>query len=63
MLLKAQYAFSQGKTWYYPGYIIQGYPKFDYKLFVDRDASEIYIKSIDEWIRFNTIVWEHGNEL
>ena len=63
MLLKAQYAFSQGKTWYYPGYIIQGYPKFDYKLFVDRDASEIYIKSTDEWIRFNTIVWEHGNEL
>jgi leucyl-tRNA---protein transferase len=63
MLLKAQYAISKGKTWYYPGYIILGYPKFDYKLFVDKDASEIYMRSSNQWIRFNTIIWEHGNEL
>jgi arginine-tRNA-protein transferase len=62
MLLKAQYAFSQGKTWYYPGYIIQGFPKFDYKLFLDRNASEIYLRDQNTWIRFNTIVWEHGWE-
>lgn len=62
MLLKAQYAYSQGKTWYYPGYIIQGFPKFDYKLFLDRNASEIYLRDQNTWIRFNTIVWEHGWE-
>lgn len=36
MLLKINHAKTLGKTWYYPGYIIYGNPKFDYKLFAIR---------------------------
>lgn len=54
MLLKIEYALSQGKKWYYPGYIVEGYPKFDYKLFVDKAAAEIFIPEQNGWRRYDT---------
>lgn len=45
MLLKIGYAMQHFKTWYYLGYIANGYPKFDYKLFPDIIATEVY----DSW--------------
>ena len=53
MLLKINHAITLGKTWYYPGYIIHGYPKFDYKLFADKNAAEIYTPEFDCWICYD----------
>ena len=53
MLLKIEYALTQGKKWYYPGYIVEGYPKFDYKLFVDKAAAEIFIPEHSGWCRYD----------
>ena len=53
MLLKVNHAKTLGKTWYYPGYIIHGYPKFDYKLFVDKNTAEMYLPEFDSWIGYN----------
>ena len=49
MLLKILHAAEAGKKWYYPGYIVYGYPKFDYKLFADKGAAEIYVTAANEW--------------
>lgn len=53
MLLKIEQAISMGKQWYYPGYIVKDYPKFDYKLFVDKAAAELYIPEHNSWLQYN----------
>jgi len=50
MLIKAQYAIKMGKAWYYPGYIARGYSKFNYKLFPDKNATEMYDKDSKTWL-------------
>lgn len=52
MLLKHQYCLQHQIQWYYPGYYIPEYPKFDYKLFLDKDATEVYLKNRKQWIDF-----------
>jgi leucyl-tRNA---protein transferase len=52
MLLKINYAMATGKTHYYPGYIVGGFPKFDYKLFPDPGATEFYDSNREEWLPF-----------
>ncbi len=49
MLLKIKYAQEKKIKWYYPGYIVAGYPKFDYKLFVDKLAAEIFVPEQNSW--------------
>jgi len=49
----AEYARLEGKTWLYPGYIIEGNPKMDYKLFYGRDITEVYDRKTNSWISFN----------
>ena len=49
----AEYARMEGKTWLYPGYIIEGNPKMDYKLFYGRDITEVYVRKTNRWISFN----------
>lgn len=53
MLLKIEHALSTGKKWYYPGYIVKDYPKFDYKLFIDKASSEILIPEKDQWYSYD----------
>ena len=63
MLLKINYARQQQKDYYYPGYLVSGYPKFDYKLFACEAATEVYDDQADadpllpDWLPFswNTI--------
>jgi arginine-tRNA-protein transferase len=55
MLLKINYAQSQHKTYYYPGYIVSNYPKFDYKLFVCESATEVFDDTSGLWLPFS---WE-----
>lgn len=49
MLLKINYAIESGKLYYYPGYIVGGFPKFDYKLFPDPEATEYYDSIKEKW--------------
>lgn len=53
MLMKAEHAKTAGKIWYYPGYIVQGLPKFDYKLFLDKRVAEIYLTYHGCWTRYD----------
>jgi arginyl-tRNA--protein-N-Asp/Glu arginylyltransferase len=55
MLLKINYARSQQKTYYYPGYIVSNYPKFDYKLFACESATEVFDSRRNRWLPFS---WE-----
>lgn len=54
ILLKIQYAMQKGMHWYYPGYIVHGYPSFDYKLFVGEENSEIYIPDTNKWHKYSS---------
>lgn len=60
MLLKIRYAQQQGKSHYYPGYLIGNYPKFDYKLFACQAATEVYDATNGEWLPFS---WETAKTL
>ncbi|MBL7742412.1 MAG: hypothetical protein JNN00_02955 [Chitinophagaceae bacterium] len=52
MLLKINYAIETGKHYYYPGYIAGGFSKFDYKLFPDVNAAELYDSVREQWVPF-----------
>ena len=53
MLLKMDVAQRQHLDYYYPGYIVVNYPKFDYKLFACEAATEVYDERYDQWLPFS----------
>lgn len=55
MLLKINHALRQQKTYYYPGYLVHNYPKFDYKLFPCLAATEVFDCRNNQWLPFS---WE-----
>ncbi|MEZ0542260.1 arginine-tRNA-protein transferase [Fibrella arboris] len=55
MLQKMLYAQQQQKVYYYPGYLVGHYPKFDYKLFACQAATEVYDAQTGDWLPFS---WE-----
>jgi arginine-tRNA-protein transferase len=55
VLLKAEFCLQNSIKWYYPGYIVPGYAKFDYKLFLNKDQTEIYSIENDAWSTFNEV--------
>ena len=55
MLLKMNVAQGQQLAYYYPGYIVMNYPKFDYKLFACEAATEVYDERYNQWLPFS---WE-----
>jgi arginine-tRNA-protein transferase len=55
MLLKTEYARAQQLAYYYPGYLVHGYAKFDYKLFASPEATEVFDAQNSEWLPFS---WE-----
>jgi leucyl-tRNA---protein transferase len=55
MLLKTEHARQQQRAYYYPGYIVSDYPKFDYKLFACATATEVFDADRDLWLPFS---WE-----
>lgn len=55
MLLKIKYAQLQQKDYYYPGYMVSNYPKFDYKLFACEKATEVLDERSGQWLPFS---WE-----
>jgi len=50
MLLKIEYAQQHKKKYYYTGYLSTADTKFDYKLFVSKEATEVYNRSKKEWV-------------
>ncbi|GAA4419620.1 hypothetical protein GCM10023187_54100 [Nibrella viscosa] len=60
MLAKINYARQQQKLYYYPGYLVSNYPKFDYKLFPCAAATEVYDDNSGLWLPFS---WETVNAL
>ncbi|GAB3688842.1 hypothetical protein GCM10027592_04410 [Spirosoma flavus] len=55
MLMKINYARHQKKVYYYPGYLANKYPKFDYKLFPCEAATEVLDDNTGIWLPFS---WE-----
>ncbi|WP_338875718.1 arginine-tRNA-protein transferase [Spirosoma sp. SC4-14] len=58
MLQKINHARHQQKIYYYPGYLVHNYPKFDYKLFPCEAATEVYDAHSGIWLPF---LWETVN--
>lgn len=58
MLLKIKAAIQSGMQWYYPGYIVHNYPKFDYKLFAGKKAAELFVPELNEWYRYNPLLMD-----
>jgi arginine-tRNA-protein transferase len=56
MILAYQFCVKNTIKWFYPGYIIKGYPKFDYKLFLDKKATEIYIYDLKQWKPYSEVL-------
>ena len=55
LLLKTEHARRRQLACYYPGYLVQGYPKFDYKLFASPEATEVFDARSSQWLPFS---WE-----
>ena len=57
LILKTiEYMQSLGMRWYYPGYVIAGKPKMDYKLFLGKDLAEYYDQKDGMWKPFEDII-------
>ncbi|MBO0932494.1 GNAT family N-acetyltransferase [Fibrella aquatilis] len=60
MLLKINFAQQQRLDYYYPGYVVSYYPKFDYKIAAAESATEVLDTTNDRWLPFS---WETVKEL
>lgn len=62
MLLKMEYAKAKNRKWYYPGYIVHNHAGFDYKLFADKNATEVFIPELENWELYNSeLIERYGN--
>lgn len=52
ILLTIDYLKQHGFTWYYPGYIVEGMPKMDYKLFLGKEV-EYFDPEVIQWEKFD----------
>ena len=53
LLLKTDYARRLHLDYYYPGYLVHNYPKFDYKLFACAAATEVFDSLTGQWLPFS----------
>lgn len=58
MLLKLEHARRHGLAYYYPGYLVHNFPKFDYKLWACPAATEVFNARTHQWRPFS---WEEVN--
>ena len=52
VLLTVDLLRERGYEWYYPGYVVPGRPKFDYKLFLGKECAEYYDPGEERWKPF-----------
>ncbi len=55
ILKKMDYAVACNMPWYYTGYISTANTKFDYKLFPDASAVEVYLPLENVWMPYNLL--------
>jgi arginine-tRNA-protein transferase len=48
---KMEFCKREGFTWFYPGYYVPGYARFDYKKEMGKGAIEYYDREWDRWFR------------
>lgn len=53
ILLTIDYLRHHRYTWYYPGYIIEGLPKMDYKLFLGKESAQYFDQEAIDWKYFS----------
>ncbi len=58
MLLEIAYCLEQGHVFYYPGYVVPGYERFDYKLRLGK--AEYYDLVSDSWLPFSQFDPQQG---
>ncbi|SFQ28949.1 GNAT family N-acetyltransferase [Hymenobacter arizonensis] len=64
LLLKTDYARRLQLDYYYPGYVVHDYPKFDYKLFLSPTATEVFDSISGRWLPYSKeVVTAHSAEL
>ena len=59
ILQKYKYCLANNIPFYYPGYYMSDHPLFDYKLFLDKNATEVYLPEINQWVNYINV----GNSL
>jgi arginine-tRNA-protein transferase len=52
MMLKYNYCLEHNLRYYYPGYYTPDHPVFDYKLFLDKSATEVFLPIYRVWIPY-----------
>jgi arginine-tRNA-protein transferase len=52
IIQKYRYCAHNKLEWYYPGYYSVDHPIFDYKLFLDKKATEVYVPEAGLWIDY-----------
>jgi len=52
MLLEIQYCLDQGMRYYYPGYVVPGFPRFDYKLRLDKNRQYFDLQT-ESWLPYD----------
>jgi arginyl-tRNA--protein-N-Asp/Glu arginylyltransferase len=62
MLIKMEFSRNKGMEFYYPGYIAVDLPKFDYKLFADEAAAEIFDPVSQHWLPYSRRLIEELRE-
>ncbi len=55
ILQKYKYCVDHAIAYYYPGYYMPDHPLFDYKLFLDKSAIEVYIPETNQWLPYNEV--------
>jgi arginine-tRNA-protein transferase len=55
ILKKIDFAISENMEFYYTGYIGLTIEKFDYKLFPDSEAIEVFLPAHNAWVGYNTL--------
>lgn len=55
ILKKMDFAIENKMPWYYTGYISTANTKFDYKLFPDATAVEVYLPVENKWLPYNAL--------
>lgn len=62
ILLTVDYLRDSGRVWYYPGYVVQGHPKMDYKLFLGEEHARYYDPENSRWRPFTRALLVEGQE-
>lgn len=55
MLLKMRHCIGLGLQWFYPGYAVPGYRRFDYKLRVLPEHTHFYHSPVESWIKYDPV--------